>query len=134
MPAGPLQSRNFRLFLACDAISVTGTAVAVVAIPFAVLAIGGSASDVGYVATAGLVPIIIFLLLGGVVADRLPRHRVIMAANMLQALAQGASAILVLADRARVWELMALAAARGIGVGFYFPAAQGLLPQTVPAD
>jgi hypothetical protein len=57
-----------------------------------------------------------------------------MAANVLQAVAQGASAVLILTGRARVWELMALAAARGVGVGFYFPAAQGLLPQNVPAD
>ena len=56
LPAGPLQSRNFRLLLACNVISVTGTAVAIVATPFAVLAIGGSAADVGYVAAAVLVP------------------------------------------------------------------------------
>ena len=84
---GPLRNRNFRLLLACNAISVTGTAVALVAIPFAVLAIGGSAADVGYVAAAVMVPALIFPL-GGVVADRLPRHQVMVAANALQALAQ----------------------------------------------
>ena len=131
---GPLQSRNFRLLLACNVISVTGTAVAIVATPFAVLAIGGSASDVGYVAAAVLVPGIFFLLLGGVVADRLPRHQVMTAANALQALAQAASAALVLTGHAQVWQLIALATARGVGWGFYFPASAGLLPQTVPAD
>jgi MFS family permease len=133
-PRGPLQSRNFRLLVACNVISVTGSAVSFVAIPFAVLKTGGSASDVGYVATAKLVPLIAFLLLGGVVADRLPRHRVMAAANVLQALAQGASAILVIAGYARVWELVVLAAAGGVGAGFYYPAAQGLLPQTVPQE
>jgi MFS family permease len=83
-----------------------------VALPFAVLRIGGSASDVGYVAAAYLVPLIGFLLLGGVVADRLPRHQVMVAANALQALAQAASAVLLLAGHARVWELAVLAAAR----------------------
>ena len=134
MRPGPLRSRNFRLLLACDVISTSGTAVATVALPFAVLGIGGSASDVGYVAAAYLVPLIGFLLLGGVVADRLPRHQVMMAANALQALAQAASAGLLLAGHARVWELAALAAARGVGSGFYLPAAEGLLPHTVPAD
>ena len=67
---GALRSRNFRLLLACDVISGTGNAVAFVAIPFAVLSIGGSASDVGYVATASLLPMIAFLLVGGVVGDR----------------------------------------------------------------
>ena len=79
--------------------------MATVALPFAVLRIGGSASDVGYVAAAYLVPLIGFLLLGGVVADRLPRHQVMVAANALQAVAQAASAVLLLAGYARVWEL-----------------------------
>jgi MFS family permease len=134
MPPGPLRSSNFRLLLACDVISAIGSAVAVVALPFAVLGIGGSAGDVGYVAAAYLVPLIGFLILGGVVADRPPRHQVMVAANALQALAQGASAVLVLTGQARVWELALLAAARGIGAGFYPPASEGLLPHTVPAS
>jgi MFS family permease len=134
VPRGPLQSRNFRLLMTCNFISLTGSAASFVAIPFAVLEIGGSASDVGYVATAKLIPLIAFLLLGGVVADRLPRHRVMATANAIQALAQGTSAGLILTGQARVWPLAALAAAGGIGVGFYYPAAQGLLPQTVPPD
>lgn len=132
LPRGALQSRNFRLLLACDVISGTGNAVAIVAIPFAVLAIGGSASDVGYVATAALIPMIAFLVAGGVAGDRLPRHKVMTAANSLQAVAQGMAAILVLTGYARVWQLLVLAALRGTGLGFYYPAAQGLLPQTVP--
>jgi predicted MFS family arabinose efflux permease len=131
-PRGALQSSNFRLLLGCDVISITGTAVAVVAIPFAVLAVGGSDSDIGYVSVSALVPMITFLLLGGVVADRLPRHQVMMAADALQCLAQAASAALVLAGVARIWELAALAALRGLGMGFFYPAVQGLLPQTVP--
>jgi MFS family permease len=134
IPEGALRSRNFRLLLGCDVVSIAGTAVATVAIPFAVLAVGGSASDVGYVTVAALVPMIVFLLLGGVVADRLPRHQVMMTADALQCLAQAASAVIVLAGVARIWELAVLAALRGIGLGFYFPAALGLLPQTVPAE
>jgi hypothetical protein len=57
-----------------------------------------------------------------------------MAANALQAVAQAAAAALVLAGRAEVWELVVLAAARGVGYAFYFPAEAGLLPQTGPAD
>jgi len=133
VPPGPLRSRNFRLLLACNVISVTGTAVALVAIPFAVLAIGGSSADVGYVAAAVMVPALL-LPFGGVVADRLPRHQVMVAANGLQALAQAAAAVLVLTGQAQVWELVVLAAARGVGYAFYFPAAEGLLPQTVSVD
>ncbi|HTT52903.1 MAG TPA: MFS transporter [Streptosporangiaceae bacterium] len=97
---GALASRNLRLLLATDVVSTFGTAVALVAIPFAVLSVGGSAADVGYVTAAGLLPVIVFLLLGGVIADRLPRQRVMAVANVLQALAQAGSAALVLAGQA----------------------------------
>lgn len=130
---GPLASRNFRLLLASQVISVLGSAMAQVAQPFAVLRIGGSAADVGYVTAAGTAPVIVFLLLGGVMADRLPRQRVMAAANVLEGTAQGCAAALVLAGQARVWMLMGCAAAGGVGLGFYFPAVQGMLPQTVPA-
>lgn len=131
---GPLGHRNFRLLIACDVTSMVGTAIAGVAVPFAVLRSGGSASDVGYVAAAGLVPTVAFLLFGGVLADRMPRQRVMVAANVVQGLAQVSFALLVLTGNALVWEMMALTAARGCAFGFYMPAAQGLLPQTVDVD
>lgn len=131
---GPLRSRNFRLLLASDVTSVTGSAVALVAIPFAVLSVGGSGADVGHVTTAALGSQVVFLLLGGTLADRLPRYRVMTAANTLQGLAQASAAFLVLTGTAHIWELAALSAVRGLGTGFYLPAASGLLPQTVPAD
>jgi MFS family permease len=132
--SGALRSRNFLLLLACDVTSLTGNAVAVVAVPFAVLAVGGSAADVGYVSTAMLVPVIIFLLIGGVVADRLPRHLVMVAGDVVQAAAQAISAVVVLSGHGAVWQLLVLAAVRGTGFGFYFPAEAGLLPQTVAPD
>lgn len=131
---GPLRSRNFRLLAACDVISVAGSAVSFVALPFALLRMGGTATDIGYVATARLIPLIGFLLIGGVIADRLPRYRVIIAASAVQACAQGTSAGLLLTGCAQLWQLAALAAAGGLAFGFYYPASRGLLPQTVPAS
>jgi MFS family permease len=131
---GPLASRNFRLLVGCDITSMLGSAMATVAVPFAVLHSGGSATDVGFVAAASLIPTIVFLLLGGVLADRVPRQRVMVLANIGQTLAQGVFAILVLSGEARLWEMIALTAARGCAFGFYMPASQGLLPQTVAAD
>jgi MFS family permease len=131
---GPLSSRNFRLLSACSVISVGGSQIASVAMPFAVLRSGGSASDVGYVAAAELIAMIGTLLVGGTIADRAPRHHVMMAAEALQAVAQGIAAVLLLTGQAHVWQLAVVAAAGGSGFGFYYPAAQGLLPQTVQAS
>ena len=105
---GPLASRNFRLLVSCDVISMTGTAMAQVAIPFAVLRSGGSASDVGFVIAAALIATTVFLLFGGVLADRLPRLRVMLAANVVQSLAQAGFAALVLTGHAQVWQMMLL--------------------------
>ena len=69
---GPLGSRNFRLLSACSVISVGGSQIATVALPFAVLRVGGSAGDVGYVAAAELIAMIGTLLFGGATADRAP--------------------------------------------------------------
>ena len=131
---GPLAQRNFQLLVGCDVTSMVGTAMAAVAVPFAVLASGGSVSDIGYVAAAGLIPTVVFLLFGGVLADRLPRQQVMVAANIGQGLAQAAFALLVLTGNAQLWEMILLTAARGCASGFYLPAAQGLLPQTVAPD
>ena len=130
----PLASRSFRVLAACNVISLTGSSLSFVAMPFAVLSAGGSAADVGYVAAAQLVPLSVVLLFGGVVADRLPRHRVMATANAVQAAARGAPAALLLTGQAQVWQLAVASALGGVALGFFLPASQGLLPQTVPAD
>ena len=131
---GPLASPSFRVVAACNVISLTGSALSLVALPFAVLSAGGSAADLGYVAAAQLVPLSVVLLAGGVVADRLPRHRVMAAANAVQAAARGGAAALLLTGQARVWQLIVLTAIGGVALGFFLPASQGLLPQTIPPD
>ncbi len=128
-----LRGRHFRWLVTSNAVSAAGSSVSAVALPFAVLRIGGSAADVGYVATAGLISLTACLLGGGVIADRRPRQHVLAAANVVQALAQGAAAALLLTVQARVWSLAALAAVAGAGTGVSYPASAGLLPQTVPA-
>jgi MFS family permease len=81
-----------------------------------------------------MIAMMVCLLLGGAVADRMPRHRIMLTANGLQCLAQGVAAALLLMHHARIWELIVLAVIRGAAFGFYMPAAQGLLPQTVSTD
>src|SRR5213078_2243059 len=70
------RSKPFRLLFAGELVSLLGTAVAPVALAFAVLDLTGSATDLGYVLAAGWVPQIVFTLIGGVLGDRLPRNLV----------------------------------------------------------
>jgi MFS family permease len=128
----PLAHREFRLLFVGRLTSLAGSAIAPIALAFAVLEITGSATDLGVVLAAGFVPQIVLFLFGGVIADRLPRHRVMVAADVIDGVVQLVAAVLVLGGTAEIWHLAVLNAVRGGATAFFFPAAQGLTPQTVP--
>jgi predicted MFS family arabinose efflux permease len=131
---GPFRVRDFRLLFAGEFVSLLGTAVAPIALAFAVLDLTGSATDLGIVLAAGWAPQIVFILIGGVLGDRLPRNLVMVGANLLSAGAQGASAALLLTGSAHVWQLALLQAVRGTATALFFPAAQSVAPQIVGAE
>jgi len=130
---GPLARREFRLLFLARGISFFGSAIAPVAIAFAVLDLTGSATDLGLVLAARVVPQIVFLLVGGVWSDRLPRHLVMVASDLLTGGAQATSAALLLTGNAEIWHLVVLQAVGGTAFAFFFPASTGLVPQTVEA-
>jgi MFS family permease len=129
---GPLRERSFRLLFFGRTIYFIGSAFANVALAFAVLELTGSKTDLGFVLAARSLPQVLFLLVGGIWADRLPRHRVMVVSNVVSGLSQGAIALLLLTGQAEVWHVAALAAVNGTSSAFFFPAATGIVPQTVP--
>lgn len=128
------RNRAFRRYFCGRVLSTCGSAVSPVALAFAVLHTGGGASGLGVVLAASVIPQILLLLLGGVLADRLSRGRVLVVSQVLAGIAQLACAAVVLGGSARVWQLAALAAVGGATTAFFGPAAQGVLPQIVPAE
>jgi MFS family permease len=130
---GALREREFRLLWLGQATSVFGSSVVSVALPFAVISLTTSASALGIVLAAGLVARVVFLLVGGVVADRLPRQRVMLVADLVRAGTQGIVAVLLLSGHARVWHLLVLFALFGAADAFFSPASTALVPQTVSA-
>jgi MFS family permease len=130
---GPLADREFRLLFTGQLVSLLGTAVAPIALAFAVLDLTGSKTDLGIVLAANWVPQLVLVLFGGVFADRLPRHLVMVGSNVVSAAAQGTIAVLLLTGTARLWHLIALQVVRGAAFSFFFPASQGLVPETVRA-
>jgi MFS family permease len=129
-----LRRREFRLLFAGQAVSVLGDRMVAVALAFAVLEVGGSASDVGLVLAAGVFPLVASVLVGGVVADRASRRTVMVAADLVRVASQGAMAALLVAGTASVGTLALLAGVTGTATGFFSPAATGLLPEVVPAE
>ncbi|WP_261717786.1 MFS transporter [Streptomyces sp. FZ201] len=126
--------RNYSLLTAAAVVTNLGSHGALIAAAFAVLEAGGDGGDVGLVAAARTLPLVLFLLIGGAVADRLPRHRVMVAANALNCVSQAAFALLVLTGEPRLWQMMLLTALGGTGHAFFSPAAEGMLLSTVSGE
>ena len=129
----PLRERNFRLLFIAQAIWLLGSWMTPVALAFAVLSLTDSPSALGLVLGAEAVPLTLLLLVGGVWADRLPRVRVMVTADLVSFVSQGVTAVLLIAGSAEIWQLAALAAVGGAADAFHTPAWSSLLPDMVPA-
>ena len=127
-----LRHRDFRLLFSVQAISVVGDALFPVALAFAVLDLSGSATSLGLVLAAQAVPLTAFVLVGGVVADRISRRRLMLASDLVRAAVQAVAAAILIAGVAEVWHLAVLAAIYGAAEAFFRPAAGGLIPRVVP--
>ncbi|WP_024759563.1 MFS transporter [Streptomyces exfoliatus] len=126
--------RNYVLLTAATVVTNLGAHGALIATTWAVFESGGSAGDVGLVAMARFLPLVLFLLIGGAVADRIPRHHVMVAANALNCVSQALFAVLVLAGGAQIWQMMVLTALCGTGQAFFNPAAEGMLMTSVTGE
>ena len=92
----PLGFRAFRLLLAGRLADNLAHAIAPIALAFAVLDLGGTPSQLGLVLACRAIPTVLLILFGGVIADRLPRHLVLVVANIVGAATQALVAVLVL--------------------------------------
>jgi len=129
-----LREPAFRNLFAGQALSRLGDRIAPIALAFGVIQSGGSAGELGLVVAAGLIPFALFALAAGVWADRIPRRRVMIASDAVRALVQLATGLLLITGSAEIWMLAALAAVYGTGDAFFWPAMNGLLPETIATD
>src|SRR5262249_49936778 len=129
---GALHERPFRLLFIGRTASLFGSAFAPVALAFAVLDnLHGSATQLGIVLAAIWIPQVIFILIGGVWADRVPRNLVMVSTDLVMFAAQGTVAVLLISGRAELWQLIVLQVVRGTANAFFFPASTGLVPSVV---
>ncbi|GAB2466900.1 MFS transporter [Streptosporangium sandarakinum] len=130
-----LRDRRFTLLFAARTISVLGSSFAPVALAFGVLGLpGATPRTLSTVLTAESLPMVVFMLVGGVIADRFPRHRVMMAGDGLNAVAFFSLAAMMLTGWTPVPVLAAAAALSGMAMAVLFPALAGIVPEVVPAD
>ena len=129
-----LRQRDFRLVFGAFAVSVLGDRMVNIALAFAVLGLGGSASDVGIVLAARTLPLVLSVLIGGVVADRVSRRAVMVVADLSRVATQGVLAALLIAGAPPIWAIAALSGLTGAATGFFSPASTGLLPAVVAPE
>jgi MFS family permease len=129
---GALRERQFRLLWLGQATSTLGDGLVPVALAFAVIGtLDRSATALGVVLAAHMLPLVLFVLAGGVWADRLPRQMVMLASDVIRGAVQATLAVLLLSGAAELWHLVVLIAIYGAAEAFFQPAATGLVPATV---
>ena len=122
-----LRHRNFQLFFAGQAISLIGTWMQTVAQSWLVYRMTGSALLLGTVGFASQIPVFIMAPIGGIVADRQNRQRVVIGTQIASMVLAAILALLTLTGRIQVWQIMAIAAGLGVVNAFDIPARQAFL-------
>jgi MFS family permease len=129
-----LREREFRLLFGAQTISMFGDRMVGVALAFAALELGGGATEVGLVLAARALAMVACLLVGGVVADRSSRRKVLVATDLVRLGSQGLLAVLLIVGEPALAVVGLLAGITGAAAGFAGPATTGLLPEVVAAE
>lgn len=129
-----LANRPFVVLLIARTLSMLGMAFSPVALAFGILALpGADAGTLSIVLAAHMAPLVIFTLVGGVVADRYPRKVVLMVGEALAALGWIAIGVMMLLGHTPLWMLCTAGAIAGLAAGIVYPALNGIIPDLVPA-
>jgi MFS family permease len=130
----PLRLAGYRTWLAGRVTSAFGNSIAPIALAFAVLDLSGSPRDLGLVVGARTLVNVLFVLFGGVLADRLPKNLLLVGSSLAAFASQAAVAVLVLTGTATIPMLIGLSAFNGMVGALSWPTSSALIPQLVPAE
>jgi MFS family permease len=133
-PASPLSVRNFRLLWIGEGISLLGDQFYMIALPWLVLQLSGSALALGTVMALAGIPRALFVLVGGALVDRFSPRSVMIASNFARLVLVVLLSALVLTNTIRIEMLYAFALAFGLADSFYFPGQSAIIPQLLPED
>jgi MFS family permease len=130
----PLTSPGYRIFFVAQLVSSVGSAVAPIALAFAILAIGAGGSGIAIVLSAEFVTYMLLLPLTGLLADRTAGIRMLVTSQVIAAAFQIAEAVLILSGTARIWSLAIVASGGAAGAAMFTPIGRRVILQLVPAD
>jgi MFS family permease len=129
-----LKHRSFALLWAGQTLSRVGDFVYEIALAWWVLEKTGSAETMALVLVFSITPSILFLLLGGVAVDRLPRIALMLFSDIGRALTALIVAVLAFSGQLQVWHVFAASLFFGFVMAFFQPAYAAVVPQIVPQD
>jgi hypothetical protein len=127
----PLRERDFALLTAGSVVSMLGDGFFTVALAWQVYEISNVPTALSVVGLAWTLPLILFVLLGGVFSDRYDRRWMMIGADVVRAAAIGLLGILSLAGAIELWHVVALIAFVGLGDAFFNPASTAIVPDLV---
>lgn len=130
----PFRFREFRLLISAMSISLFAEGMWTVVMALQVIALANDPAALSLVAASMALGMLAFILVGGIVADRVNQRAVIIAVETTNVLATGAVAALGVTGSLRLWHMAVAAAALGIGAAFFFPAYSAYLPRILPAE
>ncbi len=129
-----LADAPFAVLLTARTISMLGMAFAPVALAFGILALpGADAGTLSIVLAAQTIPLVVFMLVGGVIADRYPRSLVLLWGQLLAAASWSGIGAMLLTGHPPLWLLCIAAAIAGMSGAAVYPALSGIIPDLVPA-
>lgn len=128
---GALGDRRFAWYFTARTVSTAGSVMVPVALAFAVLHVDGSASALAQVLGVRTLALVVFLLVGGVVADRFSRIVVLQVSHVLTGLSQAAAATLIISGHATLTQLTVIEGINGAVSAFTMPAMMGIVPLVV---
>ncbi|WP_079063461.1 MFS transporter [Peterkaempfera griseoplana] len=129
-----VRERDFRRFLLGYTTSMLGSAMASVALTFAILESGGGGTVLGRVMAARILPLVLLLLVGGVISDRTGSRRSMLTADVVRCATQLGLVAVLLGGRPPQWALLGLVGLWGTAEALFTPALGALLPQLVRPD
>jgi len=127
----PLGERDFALLTAGWVVSLLGDGFFSVALAWQVYEISNVPTALSIVGVAWTLPLILFLLLGGVFSDRYDRRWMMIGADLVRAAAVGLLGLLSIAGVIELWHVVALIAFVGLGDAFFNPASTAIVPDLV---
>ncbi len=130
----PFRLGQYRLLAAALTLSLLGAGMWIVAVVWQVIALGGGPVDLSMVATGGAIGMLVAVLFGGVLADRVPQRNILVVVEAVKSISIAVAAVLALSGALELWHLVVVTLILGFADGFFYPAYSALLPSILPAD